>query len=76
LPVISSDAGVNAEIVLPGETGYLVGDDEAWAARIAQLAADAALRERMGAAGRRRASADYSLAAGFARISAVFDALS
>lgn len=76
LPVVSSDAGANAEVIVPGETGYLVGDDESWAERIAQLAVDAALRERMGAAGRRRASADYSLEAGFARMAGVFDALS
>jgi glycosyltransferase involved in cell wall biosynthesis len=76
LPVVSSGAGANAEVIVAGETGYLVGDDESWAERIAQLAADAALRERMGAAGRRRASADYSLAAGFARIAGVFDTLS
>jgi len=76
LPVVSSDAGANAEVIVAGETGYLVGDDESWAQRIAQLAVDAALRERLGAAGRRRASADYSLAAGFARMAGVFDALS
>ena len=76
LPVVSSAAGANAEIVLPEETGYLVGDDEAWAARIAELAGDAALRGRMGTAGRRRAGADYSLEAGFARLAGAFDALS
>ena len=76
LPVVSSAAGANAEIVLAGETGYLVGDDAAWAARIAELAGDATLRERLGAAGRRRASADYSLTAGFARLAGVFAALS
>jgi glycosyltransferase involved in cell wall biosynthesis len=76
LPVISSDAGANAEVIVPGETGYLAGDDESWAELIAQLAGDTALRGRMGAAGRRRASADYSLEAGFARMVGVFDALS
>ncbi len=76
LPVISSDAGANAEVVIPGETGYLARDDESWVERIALLAADAALRDRLGAAGRRRANADYSIEPGFARMAGVFGALS
>lgn len=76
LPVISSNAGANAEVIVPGETGYLVGDDASWAERIAQLAADAALRERMGSEGRRRASADYSMEPVFSRVAAVLGALS
>jgi glycosyltransferase involved in cell wall biosynthesis len=76
LPVISSDAGANAELIVPGETGYLVGDDESWAERISQLANDAALRDRLGLEGRRRIRADYSLEPVFSRMDGVFGALS
>lgn len=76
LPVISSAAGANAEVVIAGETGYLVGDDESWAERIAQLADDAALRDRLGSEGRRRVNADYSIEPVFSRMNGVFGALS
>lgn len=76
LPVVSSDAGANAEVVINGETGYLVGDDESWTARIAQLADDPVLRDRLGSEGRRRVRADYSLEPVFSRMNGVFGALS
>ena len=55
--VIASDVGGVPEIVLDGETGLLFpgGDVGALADRIARLAADRALRDRLGAAGRERA---------------------
>lgn len=52
LPVVSSNAGMNAEIVRPGENGYLADSDAQWSEAIARLAGDAALRERLGEAGR------------------------
>lgn len=76
LPVVSSDAGANAEAIVPGETGYLVGDHESWAERIAQLAADAALRDRMGNEGRCRVCADYSIERVLSRMIEVFGVLS
>lgn len=76
LPVVSSDAGANAEVIVPGETGYLVSDGESWAQRIAQLAADPALRDRLGLEGRRRVRADYSIEPVFSRMDEVFGALS
>ena len=56
LPVVASDVGGLREIVIDGETGYLVPvkDSRALGQRIAQLADDAALRERMGTAARSR----------------------
>lgn len=76
LPVVSSDAGANAEVIVDGETGFLVRNDETWVERIALLARDAELRARLGAAGRRRASADYSLDTVFARMEAALTSLS
>ncbi len=68
LPVVSSKAGANAEVVAEGVSGYLVSTPEEWAERIARLAQDADLRRGMGEAGRRRVEADYSIDAVFARL--------
>lgn len=76
LPVVSSDIGANAEVVAPGETGYLVNDDAAWCERIFALAGDAALRVRMGQEGRQRVRSCYSIEPVFSRMRSVFDALS
>lgn len=75
LPVVSSNAGANAEIVIDGETGFLVGDDHSWAERIAMLAGNPEMRDRMGMAGRRRVMAGYSLEPVFSRMLGVFKAL-
>jgi colanic acid/amylovoran biosynthesis glycosyltransferase len=57
LPVVTSDAGGLPENVEDGVTGFVVPrrDPRALAERVAQLAVDPALRDRMGTAGRRRA---------------------
>jgi glycosyltransferase involved in cell wall biosynthesis len=56
LPVVASAIGGTPEAVADGETGLLVpvGDASALAERMSQIAADADLRARMGAAGRTR----------------------
>ncbi len=56
LPIVASDVGGVSEAVRHGENGYLVGSGEAQelTRRIDQLVGDAALRARMGEAGRRR----------------------
>jgi glycosyltransferase involved in cell wall biosynthesis len=61
LPVVAADVRGPAEQVVPEVTGLLVppGDTPALAAALRRLAADAALRERMGAAGRQRAVERY-----------------
>ena len=57
LPVIASRIGGNPEAVEDGETGLLVppGDARALAEVLARILRDRPLRDRMGAAGRRRA---------------------
>jgi len=61
-PMIASDIGGSRDICVDGETGLLVpvGDDEALAAAIERLAADAGLRARMGAAARTLVEARFS----------------
>ncbi len=62
LPVIASPAGGVPDMVVDGETGFLVDalDPAAIAARIVELARDPALRERMGRAGRARFETEFS----------------
>lgn len=65
-PVLAAAHGAPCETVVDGETGWLVppGDAEAWArAMAAALDAGPDRRERMGAAGRARARALYSVEA-------------
>ena len=62
LPVVTSPVGVNAEYVRPEETGLHAGPAEEWVAAIRRLAADPALRERMGRAGRRRVESEFDFA--------------
>lgn len=62
-PVVASDVSGPKESVVDGETGRLVspGSPEALADALAELLADASLRQRMGEAGRRRAREHFDL---------------
>ena len=64
LPVVTNPVGVHTAMVRPGETGFLPTTTEEWLSAVQQLAADAALRQRLGAAGRQQVVTDYSVAAG------------
>lgn len=61
LPVVASPVGVNREIVAPGVNGVLASNTEEWVAGLSGLVENAALRKRMGMAGRRRVEQWYSL---------------
>lgn len=61
LPVIASPVGVNREIVAEGESGFLATSEGDWNQALRLLTADAALREGLGRAGRRRVERCYSL---------------
>lgn len=60
-PVVGSAGTGIAEVVVDGETGFLVdpADTDALADRLTRLARDPDLRKRMGAAGRARAAAEF-----------------
>jgi len=66
LPVITNPVGVHPEMVTP-ETGALATTPEQWQAAAARLLGDGPTRRAMGAAGRARVEADYSVAAGARR---------
>ena len=63
LPVIATDIPGNRDLVVPGETGFLVGvGDAAGFARCAhQLFDDGALMERMGQAALERVRQSFSV---------------
>ena len=63
-PMVATDVPGCREVVRDGETGLLTPLDDApsLAAAIARLASDTTLRQRMGAAARRRAETEFSVA--------------
>jgi len=62
LPVITSPVGVNADYVRPDVTGLWAQTTEEWIAAVRRLAADAALRARMGRMARQRAVTEFDFA--------------
>jgi glycosyltransferase involved in cell wall biosynthesis len=62
-PAVATDVGGVRDVVRDGDTGLLVpaGDVEALAARLGDLAGDAALRGRLGAAGRASVLSRYGV---------------
>ena len=76
VPVVTTATGGCADVVLDGETGRVVGrDDEAGLiAAAAELAADEALRRRLGAAAAIRAETRFSAAAWAAAAESVYAA--
>jgi glycosyltransferase involved in cell wall biosynthesis len=75
VPVVGVRGGGVGDIVVDGETGLLAPPDDAsaLAACVSRLVEDAALRARLGDAGRRRAHDRYSLAACADKIAAVYE---
>lgn len=75
LPVISSPAGVNAEIVEAGKTGFLPRNADEWYHAAKQLIEQPNLRERMGQAGRKKVYREYSLDAVYQKMKFSLEAL-
>jgi glycosyltransferase involved in cell wall biosynthesis len=76
-PVVATQAGGPAEIVVHGETGLLVppAEPEALATAISKLLCDSDLSRRFGEAGRERMEEKYSLARHVAEMTKLFESL-
>lgn len=63
LPVVATDVGGNGEVVLDGDTGYVVPSDDSYALAeaLARLVGCQELRERLGRAGRQRIVEYFSM---------------
>jgi glycosyltransferase involved in cell wall biosynthesis len=63
IPVVSTQHAGIPDVVVDGETGYLVdeGDADGMSGRMLQLVRDPELAGRMGRAARKRAKAHYTL---------------
>jgi L-malate glycosyltransferase len=76
LPSVATAVGGNPEVVVAGETGYLVPPEDApaMAARVLELLGNARLRNQMGAAGRKQVRTLFSLDAMAARMAQSYEA--
>ena len=61
IPSVSTRFGVNSEIVEEGKDGFLAQSSEEWVEKLSRLIEDAALRQKMGEAARKKAVEKYSL---------------
>jgi len=61
VPVVASPVGINREIVKDGVNGFLAASDREWMTGLERLIRDPDLRRRMGADGRGKMEACYSL---------------
>jgi len=61
LPVVANPVGMNRRMVVHGRTGLLASTPQQWSEAIVRLAADPALRDRLGRAGRRLVERRYSV---------------
>jgi glycosyltransferase involved in cell wall biosynthesis len=67
-PVVASPVGINMYLVKHGVNGLLATTEKEWEAALRSLIGDAALRERMGQAGRHRVEQDFSVQANERRL--------
>lgn len=61
IPAIASPVGVNKQIVINGEDGYIAASKDEWKAALRTLITDHALRGKLGLAGRVKIVAEYSI---------------
>jgi glycosyltransferase involved in cell wall biosynthesis len=62
IPAVASPVGVNAEIIVHGENGFLCQSEEDWLQYLEKLIIDANLRKKMGIEGREKIISNYSVA--------------
>lgn len=74
-PVVATNSGGAPEIVVPNETGLLVPPEDAQglAEALVQLLSDAALRERLGAAGLARAREHFDVRRVVSQVEGIYE---
>jgi glycosyltransferase involved in cell wall biosynthesis len=75
LPVVANPVGIHPQMIRHGETGFLAETEGEWLTAVVALAADPSLRQRMGAAGRRRMETTFSVRLGARTWLKVFERL-
>jgi len=75
LPAVASPVGVNGDIIVNGENGFLASTEQDWYERLDALCRQPQLRARMGQAGRRTVEEQYSLAVWGPRLADVYRTL-
>jgi glycosyltransferase involved in cell wall biosynthesis len=75
LPVIANPVGMNREMVIDGQTGYLVETRAQWTAAVRRLSADPSLRADLGEAGRRLVEKQFSVSRWAPEFAALVDRL-
>jgi len=70
-PVIASPVGINTRIVESGINGYLAETTRDWVQALTTLMSDAALRQKMGTAGRTKIERDYTVQVNAPRLAAI-----
>lgn len=61
IPAVMSPVGVNNDIIIEDENGYLAGDENEWVEKISALIESEGLRTRIGKAGRKTIVDHYSV---------------
>ena len=74
IPVVASPVGVQRDLVRHGVNGFLAETPEQWRDCLKQLLDDAALRQRLGAAGRALVTERYDVSVAAARVAKVLAA--
>lgn len=75
LPVVANPVGMHLKLVDHGRTGFLASTPGEWAGAIARLAAEPALRRRMGAAARKLVERRYSVSSAGPRLASLLASL-
>jgi len=68
LPVVASPVGMNLEVVVHGENGFLASSVEEWVEYLRKLLEDPSLRARMGEKGRAMVLEKYTLEKNFTKL--------
>lgn len=75
VPCVASPVGAHCDIVKEGANGYLASGPKEWAEKLARLAKDPALRDRLGDSARETVAAEYSVQAHAPRLSTLLKSL-